>query len=103
MSWKNPAAVRRRHRLKARIRRAQCRADGVCVQCRAPIQTRGICDACKAYRRKRYALVTKPELAIGATPCRDCGRLPKRAGSIRCQRCQCRRASRLRWTKGQAA
>jgi hypothetical protein len=103
MNWKNPVEVKRYNRLKMRERAARCRAEGLCVQCRAPVQTRGICDDCKAQRREKYHLMTKPQLAIGAKKCLDCRRMCLRATSVRCQRCQCRRAAQMRWTKGQAA
>lgn len=103
IDWKNPDDVRRYKRLKMRIRYARCRAAGLCTQCCAPIVTRGVCDQCKADKREKYRLMTKPQLAVGAKPCRDCGRTCLRAKSVRCQRCQCKRAAQMRWTKGQAA
>lgn len=103
MNWKNPDDVRRYYRLRARMRRARCKAAKLCHQCRAPMETRGLCSACLEYRRKRYHLVVKPQLAIGAKPYLDCGRTCQRYTSVRCQRCHCRRAGQSRWTKGQAA
>jgi hypothetical protein len=103
MNWNDPVAVRRHKCLKARIRRTQRKAAGLCRDCGDPMVTRGVCDVCQAQRRLKYRLMIKPRLAIGAKPCLDCGRLPKRATSIRCVHCQCRRAARMRYAKGQAA
>jgi hypothetical protein len=103
IDWTNPNAVRRYHRIKARERRAMCLAEGICRDCHGRIKTRGICEDCKARRRESYRVTTKPKLAVGAKPCLDCGQTCQRAKSIRCSRCQCRRAAAMRWTKGQAA
>lgn len=104
MNWKDPIAVRWYYCLKSRQQRARNRVEKRCEECRVPMETRGICEECKAGRRARYHRISKARLAKGATPkCLDCGRPCKVVTSKRCQRCHCRRAGQLRWTKGQAA
>jgi hypothetical protein len=84
--WKNPVAVAWYYRLKSREQRARNRAEGRCTECRVLIETRGVCEGCKARRRERYHQVASARLATDATLCLDCHRPCKVATSMQVSR-----------------